>query len=297
LKYGEVSASLCWTGKRAKCRPSVMRSGWWSVVAAVAVAVVLWRGVHTYPSPAWSTFFVVFPNQPFSLSTSSPASPPTTNCRFFDRGKSGSMAMACGHEGAPPHQKTAFSSQQKRREGGKRAGQTMAICATRRQAQQTPPKNHLDGPVERQLLQIVCVQRPNANLAVIRATRDVVPVFIDRNIINPRLQPHGRDGSILSRCVQCTVVSLRIVPHTSPQQRHCTTRCAVTYRTREREWEELTWCESKVLHSLPEMVSRTWMFPQSVPSTKNLPATARHVAALSFKISATLQTPTPSHRM
>ena len=41
-----------------------------------------------------TTFFVLFPNHPFSFKTSSPASPPITNWRFLDFEYSGSMATA-----------------------------------------------------------------------------------------------------------------------------------------------------------------------------------------------------------
>lgn len=52
--------------------------------------LIVWIG----PSPAWSTFLVTFPNQPFSDRINSPAMPPITNCRFFDLLNSGSIATA-----------------------------------------------------------------------------------------------------------------------------------------------------------------------------------------------------------
>jgi hypothetical protein len=48
----------------------------------------------TDPSSECSTRFVVLPNQPFSDRINSPASPPITNCRFFDLLNSGSIATA-----------------------------------------------------------------------------------------------------------------------------------------------------------------------------------------------------------
>lgn len=70
-------------------------------------------------------------------------------------------------------------------------------------------KPYLDRPIERQLLQIICVERPDAHLAVVRAARNVIAIFVYCDVVNA--------GLARRRCVSPaahTAASLPLTRHT-----------------------------------------------------------------------------------